>query len=239
MPVLYDLPHWKNANSLRDCHRNAACHVGFEELGTPGFARYGNWGLVHLLHTSQRWEFGMKQAVVALSSSHAPLPPSHPSQLFHTKDVAKRFNIWNMRGTHQIPTAAKYKLWLPWLSHSKARHFLLCGLELIAKNNFQHFSPCYMDWTNFKNQMVFLPFITDNQLFCEFNFFQERTEILIRITIWVWLVLEQTCQKHQDPGFLLSCFLFFFFFLWETRERLNIVCLHQNSWEMWLNIYKK
>lgn len=27
-----------------------------------------------------------------------------------------------------------------------------------------------MDLTNFENQMVFSPFITDNQLFCEFNF---------------------------------------------------------------------
>lgn len=32
------------------------------------------------------------------------------------------------------------------------------------------FPPCYMDLTNFESQMVFLPFITDNQLFCEFNF---------------------------------------------------------------------
>lgn len=93
------------------------------------------------------------------------------------------------------------------------------------------FSPCYMDLTNFESQMVFLPFITDNQLFCEFNFSRKNWNTYQNYN------LGTSCVRIKLP----EPRPFFFFSPWENfkereGERPYIVCLHSNSWEIWKNI---
>ena len=198
MLVLYDLPHQRKANSFRNFHQKNVTYA--ESLRNLHIQIPRSWDALSLCLQGKNQSLTFRIELLLCYPLATLL--SHP-QLFHTKDLAKWFNIWNMWRTYQIPTVTKCKLWLLWLSHSKVRHFLLCRLELLANYKFQHFSPCYKDLTNFENQMVFLPFKTDNQLFYEFNFSRENW-ILIRITIWVLFVLEGKCQKHLELVWFFS-----------------------------------